>query len=267
MTDPNNCGTCGNTCKPNAGSTVSCDNGACRQMLICPTGMGDCDSDPTNGCETNIATDKQNCGACGKNCGQPGIGVTLFCAQGICEACAGVDGKNGTAECDGDPTNGCESLLTNENCGGCGIVCAPGETCINCGNTCVTHCFLRPEVDAQRVKRSRDELSNAGRGRVGRSASASTPRARGWRRPEDRPDASSAVRVSYVGTNRTTRQAQTGGRPIAANRQRCRVAAVGSQNASAQQRIPCVGSRSRGRARSASCTFLPSRATRSARRQ
>src|SRR5579864_3369512 len=36
--------------------------------LVCPAGFADCDGNPANGCEVNLNTDSQNCGACGISC-------------------------------------------------------------------------------------------------------------------------------------------------------------------------------------------------------
>ena len=84
-TDVKNCGTCGFTCETDKTRTrdVSCQNGLCH--MECHKGRSDCDGDPRNGCETNIFSDPNNCGACGARCpvfGQP---------------C--VDGKCAMAEC------------------------------------------------------------------------------------------------------------------------------------------------------------------------
>jgi hypothetical protein len=46
------------------------------------------------------------------------------CLPGACDT--------GWADCDGNPENGCEaSLLSDDNCGVCGIVCGVGESCYN----------------------------------------------------------------------------------------------------------------------------------------
>jgi hypothetical protein len=37
--------------------------------LTCPTGKGDCDGNPGNGCETDLTSDNANCGQCGYSCG------------------------------------------------------------------------------------------------------------------------------------------------------------------------------------------------------
>ncbi len=65
--DPDNCGQCGVTCRPNAGlgiSTASCAASTCT--FTCATNYGDCDGDVSDGCED--LTTKQRCGSCGNSC-------------------------------------------------------------------------------------------------------------------------------------------------------------------------------------------------------
>ena len=49
------------------------------------------------------------------------------CVAGICE----IPCTAGQDDCDGDPTNGCETtvLADSSNCGSCGVQCAPGHVC------------------------------------------------------------------------------------------------------------------------------------------
>ncbi len=88
-TSTSNCGTCGNNCafaKPFAGGRPHCAYGSCRYE--CLLGRGDCNGDPSDGCETNLNADPRNCGVCGNACdmagGQP-------CIAGRCavEPCQG----------------------------------------------------------------------------------------------------------------------------------------------------------------------------------
>ncbi|MFO0647111.1 MAG: FG-GAP-like repeat-containing protein [Polyangiales bacterium] len=56
------------------------------------------------------------------------------CASGVClPVCAA-----GTADCDGDSSNGCERLDTLVNCGACGRACATGQVCA--AGACVSTC-------------------------------------------------------------------------------------------------------------------------------
>lgn len=75
-----------------------------------------------------------NWGAC-LNC-HPGCGPNQICDQNNCIC------KEGFADCDGDPSNGCEIDLMSDsnNCGACNEQCEASETCN--GGTCVSDCFL-----------------------------------------------------------------------------------------------------------------------------
>jgi len=77
-TDPDNCGGCGNVCElPHA--TAGCMGGACV-VDSCEMGFDDCDDDPGNGCESELATDAGNCGGCGTSCIPP----DRMCCDGTC---------------------------------------------------------------------------------------------------------------------------------------------------------------------------------------
>lgn len=122
---PANC--CGTSCpmRPHA-SAATCTAGVCG--IVCAAGFGDCDGNPTNGCEVDLATSVANCGACGAACRAAPTGDAAACASARCGLrCMRLY----AADCDGDIANGCEvDLLTNRNhCGMCGGVCPPGRSC------------------------------------------------------------------------------------------------------------------------------------------
>lgn len=80
LTNVFNCGACDAGCrKAGANEVASCSKGVCHYE--CNPGFGDCNGDPTDGCETNLSTHPGNCGACGNVCnlaaGQP-------CIEGKC---------------------------------------------------------------------------------------------------------------------------------------------------------------------------------------
>lgn len=72
LTGADSCGACGVTCSGAGPNTVgSCKAGACASE--CTPGFDDCSAAP--GCETAVANDAKNCGACGHDCGgQPCVG-------------------------------------------------------------------------------------------------------------------------------------------------------------------------------------------------
>jgi hypothetical protein len=91
---------------------------------MCDAGWTDCDNDPANGCEADLATDSNNCGQCGVHCpmGEP-------CTLGACPL---LDCK-GYANCPGDPPDTCPTMLgTNINCNFCGDTCALANADAQC---------------------------------------------------------------------------------------------------------------------------------------
>jgi hypothetical protein len=62
------CGDCGKPCAP-ANAAASCDTGGTCTMGACKANFGDCNTNPTDGCETALdGTDVAHCGACNKAC-------------------------------------------------------------------------------------------------------------------------------------------------------------------------------------------------------
>jgi hypothetical protein len=75
--DVSNCGACGAVCPMRSGATPSCVNGGCA--VSCQSGLGDCDGDTANGCETALGSSASHCGACGRACG-----AGTVCNSGAC---------------------------------------------------------------------------------------------------------------------------------------------------------------------------------------
>ncbi|MBL8684522.1 MAG: hypothetical protein JNK05_35435 [Myxococcales bacterium] len=132
-----NCGRCGTSCPARANATAVCSLGVCS--FTCDAGFADCDGNAMNGCETNTNTSLVNCGGCGRVCA--GVaGATATCTGGFC----GFTCNAGLENCDGNPTNGCETNTTNNpmHCSGCGLICAsrPNATATCTGSTCGFAC-------------------------------------------------------------------------------------------------------------------------------
>jgi hypothetical protein len=149
-------------------ANLDCTDGNC----VCIAGFGDCDHDLTNGCEIDVQSNVENCGACGLKCG-PGecIDGTCQCETGyidcdpesptICDTHVAVDGKNcgacgafcehgscadgvctcdsGYTDCGNDPSALCATVLLvdSKNCGTCGHDCLGGG-CTNSACLAVT---------------------------------------------------------------------------------------------------------------------------------
>ncbi len=126
--DNDNCGACGNKCKvpPDAGPLLSnmeygCVAGECGKPK-CKSLRADCDKEPENGCETNLASDPNNCGRCGVACEAGQLCALPYSLKPFCACAEGEtlcsDLRVGVA---------CTSLLSDpNNCGACGNVC-PGS--------------------------------------------------------------------------------------------------------------------------------------------
>ncbi len=122
------CGACGRSCAP-ANATAACVAGVCA-VASCNAGFGDCDSNATNGCETNTRTTVSACGACGRACPAPSNTVPACVDGGCAVTCAA-----GFGECNGVSSDGCEIDLarTVTHCGSC------GRTCVT-ANVATTEC-------------------------------------------------------------------------------------------------------------------------------
>ena len=132
--DQNNCGGCNVVCPVRPNSTPGCFSGTCV-IAACNAGFADCNSNPSDGCETRIASDLNNCGACGKHCVTPN--GTPACTSGLCVTAAC---NAGFADCNGNPTDGCEISVATDvrNCGTCSRACVtPNGTPACAAGACV----------------------------------------------------------------------------------------------------------------------------------
>jgi hypothetical protein len=120
--DPHNCGSCGDDCSASGGATNwACNQGKC-QVSNCPVGQGDCNSDASDGCETDLVSDAKNCSFCGNDCGATVQHAALTCSS---STCGYTKCDAGWADCDGNTANGCEQDVSTDatHCGGCNTVC------------------------------------------------------------------------------------------------------------------------------------------------
>lgn len=113
------CGQCGHPCVA-AHGTPSCVSGACA-IGACDAGYGDCDGDPSNGCEIDLLADPGHCGTCPHVCAMPH--AIPACSGGLCVigAC-----HPGFKDCNALAVDGCEidTQADVSNCGACGAVCS-----------------------------------------------------------------------------------------------------------------------------------------------
>jgi hypothetical protein len=130
-----NCGFCHAECAL-AHAQTSCEDGTC-ELIECQDAYGDCDEDPTNGCETDLNT-LQDCGECGRTC-EPVANGAPGCNDGQCGVGTCVPGYG---DCDETGSNGCEEPLVEEHCGGCRMACEPPNALGDCesGSCLVDRC-------------------------------------------------------------------------------------------------------------------------------
>jgi hypothetical protein len=116
-TDAMNCGACGIEC-PALNGTPTCVSSKCR--VECDPGFGDCDEDPSNGCEASV-DDVNNCGKCNNVC--PFDEEKNETPNCVYRKCGVTPCDPGFGDCDGD--NDCETSLKEDvnNCGRCGNKC------------------------------------------------------------------------------------------------------------------------------------------------
>ena len=131
------CGACGVACPTVPNALSACTSGRCG--FTCLPGWGDCNGDASDGCEADLNADTANCGRCGTTC-QAGTRAVATCTAGVC----GTLCETGYANCDLNPSNGCEQQVTSDpnHCGGCGMVCsvANGTGTCNAGACSVATC-------------------------------------------------------------------------------------------------------------------------------
>lgn len=113
LSEPATCGACGTSC---GGGTPFCMEGpggfGC--VTSCSTGLTEC-----GGSCVDVGSDSRHCGGCGAVCAAP-AGAVATCVDSAC----GFECDPGFADCNVDPSDGCESDLRElSNCGSCGVRC------------------------------------------------------------------------------------------------------------------------------------------------
>jgi len=125
--DAAHCGSCQNACSV-AHGTPGCSAGSCV-VAACDPGFGDCNSQVSDGCETGLNDDPQNCGSCGHGCSF--ANAEAGCQAGQCRLGACHDGFG---DCNGSAADGCETATGSDlqNCGSCGHACSFPNATASC---------------------------------------------------------------------------------------------------------------------------------------
>ncbi len=121
------CGACDRRCDVTNGAPA-CRNALCA-VGSCAAPFADCDALPSTGCEANTQSDVAHCGGCNMACAAR-ANATARCAAGACAyECA-----TGFADCDMDPSNGCEvdTRTSLTHCGRCGGACSLANATAAC---------------------------------------------------------------------------------------------------------------------------------------
>jgi len=132
--DPDHCGACTTVCSSNHMATRTCASGICTGA--CAAGYADCHATKqTDGCETSITANTNNCGGCEIHCSG-----TQFCSAGACldKVAAGgsctFDGGCQSRHCCGSV---CVDIDADaNNCGQCSLSCQFGQVCASAACAC-----------------------------------------------------------------------------------------------------------------------------------
>jgi hypothetical protein len=131
--DTRNCGECSVQCAP-PHAIPACTNGRCV-LASCEAGFADCNADPRDGCEVNVATNFEHCGRCDALCRAPE--ATTVCADNLCRI---TECRTGRGDCNMNIADGCETDITTSlaHCGSCGAACVLPSAVPGCfGGRCV----------------------------------------------------------------------------------------------------------------------------------
>jgi hypothetical protein len=148
-----NCRACGNACVAGPMQSAGCGMSSCS-FACTSASFQNCNGSNADGCEANVDSDPDRCGACGNVC-PTRANATRRCTARSC----GFTCNTNFADCDAMAANGCETDLRSDpmNCGACGTTCGGAGICSGracacpagltlCGGNCVdlniasTHC-------------------------------------------------------------------------------------------------------------------------------
>lgn len=119
-----NCGGCNQPCSADGVTQRSCIDGVCQAM--CDAMFADCNGDGRDGCEIDLTSDADNCGACDRACGMANASVRV-CNAGTCAPVCATSFADCDTPTDPDVDDGCEtSLDMPDDCGACGHSCLGG---------------------------------------------------------------------------------------------------------------------------------------------
>jgi len=156
QTNPQHCGTCSKAC--DAGQ--KCVFGQCQSesgscgTAGCPADYLCCDGNCVY--DANLKTDDKNCGGCKIACD---TGNGQHCVNAHCQVTSNSCGNSNPQF--GQICCGANTVMINydnSNCGGCGIVCASGETC----NQGECQCASGTERCSDGCKDTRFDSTNCG---------------------------------------------------------------------------------------------------------
>ena len=113
-------------------ATAECQKTVC-EFVECQQGFDNCNEDDTDGCESEVLEDPDNCGQCGQKCSLEH--AIADCSNGQCEIEECLDGYS---HCDEILDNGCETVTSDnmEHCGGCDQPCKEGDRFANAFVAC-----------------------------------------------------------------------------------------------------------------------------------
>ena len=179
--DVNNCGSCGTVCTPKQGGTAWCKDDQCGET-VCPSGKGDCNGNPDDGCEVDLKSDANNCKTCGNLCvAQNGVAA---CSNTLCvvQSCT-----TGYADCKNGYSDGCETNTTSDtsNCGKCGTTCTTAGGVPQCSSgACQVKSCNSPAADCNglpgdgcEVNTSTNQTNCGGCGAAGSNCNSYYPNA------------------------------------------------------------------------------------------